>query len=869
MTDDKFILMGLDDEKSGHIAEVLKNKTCKKILNFLAERREASEKDISDGLKIPINTAEYNLKKLIKSGFVDKTKNFFWSVKGKKIPMYKLARKHIIISPSKKPNLNYIKSILPAIVMALVLVALVSLASFDNKDPSGPGDIGPDSGKILRQFSSQQELSDFIKENLEVNNNMAYKTSGGFWDGLGGMFKGGTSDVMMETATAVGDSSGGGAGDYSTTNIQVEGVDEADIVKNDGKYIYVVSGNKIIILEAFPAENMKILSEIKLETSVSDIFINDDKLVAFGGYGGYYGREGGVTSEVLIYDISDKENPVLDKEIKLEGNYVNSRMIGDYVYIISNKYVNYNNPEPPVYYLDGVKEEIKVSDIYYFDYPDTSYVFSSISVIDLDDGEFNSEVYLTGGSSNIYVSQNNIYLTHLKRASFEEYAEEIAEEVYFPLLSNEYDEKIKKVLDSDDALHIKLADMRKIVDEYVKVLDSREIADFSKELADRLEDFEIEVEKESEKTIVHKINIDKKDIEYKAVGEVPGRVLNQFSMDEHKGNFRIATTTGQISRSGGSSLNHLYILDEDLEIIGKVEDLAKGEKIYSARFMGDRAYIVTFKKVDPLFVIDVSDPKDPEVLGYLKITGYSDYLHPYDENHIIGIGKETIASEQGDFAWYQGVKVSLFDVSDVSNPIEKAKIEIGDRGTDSEALRNHKAVLFDKEKNLLVLPIQLYEVDESKYAGEIRNNAYGEFVWQGAFVLDISLDGISERGRISHDEIEIKYGPAEDEPLGRTRIDERGVIWTKVDNIGGGANWQDLSESLQSFVGDKSIDRMPGGMLYNPQYDYNTQIKRSLYMDDVLYTISDKKVKANDLSDLSEISLVEWKTNGNDVLVYY
>ncbi|NIP67558.1 hypothetical protein GWM83_02345, partial [Candidatus Bathyarchaeota archaeon] len=114
--------------------------------------------------------------------------------------------------------------------------------------------------------------------------------------------------------------------------------------------------------------------------------------------------------------------------------------------------------------------------------------------------------------------------------------------------------------------------------------------------------------------------------------------------------------------------------------MGRLEDLAPGEKIYSARFMGDRGYLVTFRKVDPLFVLDLSQPTNPKVLGKLKIPGYSDYLHPYDENHIIGVGKETVAAEQGDFAWYQGVKISLFDVTDVEDPREIDKYEIGDRG---------------------------------------------------------------------------------------------------------------------------------------------------------------------------------------------
>ncbi len=221
--------------------------------------------------------------------------------------------------------------------------------------------------------------------------------------------------------------------------------------------------------------------------------------------------------------------------------------------------------------------------------------------------------------------------------------------------------------------------------------------------------------------------------------------------------------------------------------------------------MGERCYLVTFRKVDPLFVIDLEDPRNPRVLGQLKITGYSDYLHPYDENHIIGIGKETEAADEGDFAWYQGVKISLFDVSDVENPKEIDKYEIGDRGTDSPILRDHKALLFDKSKNLLVIPVLVAEIDEEKYPGEVRPNTHGDYVWQGAYVFDISLDeGLVLKGRITH---------------------------LEDDN-----------------------DLMKSGYYFSSPYS----VKRSLYIDNVLYTISDKKIKMNSLENLEEINEVEF-----------
>ncbi len=801
--DDKFIMMGLNDD-TRNIAEVLKNPTCKKILDFLGDVKEASEKDIAGGLGMAINTVEYNLNKLIKAGLVEKTKNFFWSVKGKKIPMYKLARKHIIISPGKKPSLTVLKTVLPIFIIAIALVALI-ISFFPGEQPV------VDQAK-LKQFSSQAELESFVKEYVEV---------GGYRREM--METVGVAKAMGVGAVTGATEAGGAAEDFSQTNIQVEGVDEPDIVKNDGKYIYyVVSGKKVVIVEAYPAENMKILNEIDLNVSVNEIFINDDKLIIFATGSEYLEEDcdvksAGVSEDeieimprycgyyksrnvVYIYDVSDRENPELKQEIGNDGSYLDSRMIKDYVYVISTKYVVVDRPEPPVYIANSVEKKVSAEEVYYFDYPDTNYVFTLVTTINVNSGEFNSEVYLTGSTSNVYISQDNIYLTYQKSMRYDKYIWDMVEEVLLPLLPSSYEAEIMNIMNSDKDIYEKYSEVGEIVEEYSKSLTGTTKSDFDKEFMRRAEEFQIKIQKETEKTVIHKINIKKDKINYEGAGEVPGRILNQFSMDEYKGYFRIATTTGSWRQT---SLNHLYVLNKDLKIVGKVEDLAKGERIYSTRFMGERAYVVTFKKIDPLFVIDLSEPEKPEVLGYLKITGYSDYLHIYDENHVIGLGKETIAAEQGDFAWYQGIKISLFDVSDVKNPIEKAKIEIGDRGTDSYALYEHKAFLFSKEKNLLVIPINLAEIDKNRYEGEVPDNAYGEHVWQGAYVFDISLNGIELRGEISHQENFTK--------------NEWGYV-----NI-----------------------------------DYNKQIQRSLYMDDILYTLSQARIKANNLQTIEEIDLVE------------
>jgi len=278
-------------------------------------------------------------------------------------------------------------------------------------------------------------------------------------------------------------------------------------------------------------------------------------------------------------------------------------------------------------------------------------------------------------------------------------------------------------------------------------------------------------------------------------------------MDECEGYFRIATTsqmTGLAEEPSQILLrlqNNVYVLNMDLDMVGKVENIAPGENIHSARFMGDMCYLVTFRKVDPFFVISLSNPYSPKILGELKITGYSDYLHLYDESHVIGVGKETIAAEEGEFSWYQGIKISLFDVTDVTDPKGLAKYEIGDRGTDSPILRDHKAFLFDKEKNLLVIPVLVAEIDESRYPNGVPPYISGEIVRQGAYVFTISLtleEKIMLKGTITH-----------------------------IEN----------------------------GDIHNTSY----HITRMLYINEVLYTISESKIKMNSLTDLTEINELNLK----------
>jgi uncharacterized secreted protein with C-terminal beta-propeller domain len=720
--DDKFVMMGLGDDRSKYVAEVLGNKTCRKIVDFLADVKEASEKEISEGLKVPMNTVEYNLKKLVKAGLVEKTGNHFWSVKGRKIAMYKLARKHIVISPKiRKPSLDIVKSVLPVIFVGLFLFGAI-LYSMQTEP-----EVRESFGDGLLRFNSDVELVEALSEARE--------------SGRGSGWFGGIAEGMdMVTMEAAPTKAASGV-DYSETNVQVQGVDEADIIKTDGEFVYAIAGGKLIVARAYPADALETLAVVELsEFNANELFIDGDRLLVFGSESysfddkrtfapseDYWGPAVG-TMSIRLYDLSDRSYPELLRVVDFEGNYLTSRKIDSDVYFVVNSYPRaYEGDCVDIVprYRDGGDEfeSVACTDIGYVDGIEVSnfITIASISMID-EDWEIDRETIL-GSGQNVYASSENLYIA---QTSFEN---------------------------------------------------------------------------GSQMTNVLKFGLDAGDIEYSGSGVVDGHILNQFSMDEYDGYFRIATTIDGYSNNIDTSTNNMYVLDDELGVVGEIEGIAPGESIYSVRFMGGRAYMVTFRHIDPLFVIDLSDPTTPEILGKLKIPGYSDYLHPYDETHLIGIGKEVDASIDADlvhtegavyYTAIQGVKIAIFDVSDVENPIEVHKEVIGDRGTESLATSDHKAFLFDKERGLLVVPMTVAELAEGQ-----DKSMQGEYVFQGAYVYDIDLeDGFDLRGRVTH------YDGDED-----------------------------FKKSGYYFRGDSSI-------------------KRSLYIDDILYTLSDARLQLNDLGDL-------------------
>lgn len=516
--------------------------------------------------------------------------------------------------------------------------------------------------------------------------------------------------------------------EYSRTNVQVQGVDEADIVKTDGEYIYQINDQAITISRVRPPTDMKVVASIKADTATpvfqpQELYVDDRYLVVVGMSMRPLPaldkqpppsdqpenntdrinemldslKLASSATKVIVYDIGDKAAPKKIREAAVAGDYISSRKIGPAFYLVANKYIDsymldkYPD-EPGLFrpaYMDSAASD-KFRDIGYRAiryFPNTvepNYLMVAGMNLDKPEQEMQVSTYL-GAGQNIYASTENLYAA------------------------------VTKVSETTAGSEPSTPPAPPVIN-----------------------------------TQIYKFAFNNGETSYRGQGGVPGTILNQYLMDEFNGYFRLATTKGDPwGPVEAGSKNNIYVLDRDLKVAGKLEDLAPGERIYSARFMGDRAYLVTFKQVDPLFVIDLKDPAGPRVLGELKIPGYSDYLHPYDENHIIGFGKEAV--EARGTALYQGMKVALFDVSDVARPVEKFKTTIGDRGTDSELLHNPKALLFDKDKDLLVFPVTVMENNDPN----ADPFSYGTQSFQGAYVYDISLDkGLNLKGRIGHQNID-------------------------------------------------------------------------------------------------------------------
>lgn len=476
---------------------------------------------------------------------------------------------------------------------------------------------------------------------------------------------------------------------YSETNTQVAGVDEADIFKTDGRNLYTISGSRIFIHHAYPIRDARDLSLMTMKGTPVSLYVNGDRLVVFvtetqdnagGDICRNYGTGGFIQkTRIFIYSISNPGNPELLRQIEADGDYVNSRMIGQYLYFITAKPVSLYSEDLA---FPSVREKHVlpvIPEVYTFGQNNTKFTYTLVGALDTrSDTAVRAVTFLTGADSTVYVSVGHLFLG-----------------VASP---------------SEDGMR--------------------------------------------DQTRLYTFLLENETIRYHASGNVPGSLLNQYSLDEYQGNLRVATNVMEKGTNTSVPIlrsTNVYVLDGDLNIIGSTTHIAPDEVMHSTRFMGDRLYLVTFKELDPFFVIDLSNPAKPEILGELKLPGFSEYLHPYDNTHIIGVGKETVQNRWGG-ASAGGVKVSLFDVTRVTAPTLIDSIEIGGPYSTSEVFGDPRAFLFNRQKGLIVLPVYVAGSYEDERSRNPRNfTLTNNENLNGAFVFGVDpVKGFTNRGVVVH-----------------------------------------------------------------------------------------------------------------------
>ncbi|MBM4319459.1 MAG: hypothetical protein FJ125_05725, partial [Deltaproteobacteria bacterium] len=584
----------------------------------------------------------------------------------------------------------------------------------------------------------------------------------------------------------------------------------ADFVKNDGGHLYLLADGRFQILDGWPAEQTHRIASVPIEGLPRRMYVHDDHAFVYSSLGGQAGggwdpwRQGdgecsygydcdftgdGMPLKVTVLDIADRSAPQLVRELVFSASYLNSRRIGRAVHtvVVSGPFMpiietfpyalcdrRWNDPPTP-------QEIVAAFELLYEQNRQQIVQAAAQAVPQLTDtrhGEGGPQVErrplidcgqlwesgIMDGNSLVSVASQTI-----------DGAGELSSST---------------IISRAGALYSSAGALYLAPRHYRHGMDGLWFAD---ELAEA-----------AEATTIHKLTLqnDPPSSAYAASGVVKGRVLNQFSLGEHEGHLRIATTTGHLpSPDVHSTVSVLRQEGEALLVTGQVDRLAPSEDIRAVRFLGERGYVVTFKKTDPLFVLDLGDVQAPRVAGELHIPGFSTYLHRLDDGHLMSIGYD--AEEQGDFAYFQGIQLQIFDVRDMADPQLAHREVIGTRGSTSDAATNHMAFTYFRARQALALPIAICEGGAGGRFGD-------RLTFSGLLVYRATADeGFTLLGRVAHEE-----------PDGQSASGRCSSWWTRS----------------------------------------SSKVKRSVFLEDYVFSISDEKVKVNHLDrleqELAEVDLL-------------
>lgn len=593
--------------------------------------------------------------------------------------------------------------------------------------------------RVIERFDSEEQLKDYLVEDALKKYSTQFGKVVGFPWWLNKTIELDLSKLSVaQLATADADAfafgesalAEVGTDDFSDTNTQEEGVDEADLIETDGEYIYQVADRSLTIVDARNPKRLNVASQMDLSDlgNIRGAYLYEDKLTVISTSSPWYYSSIGSffynpipynpTVNVTVLDVSDPTSVELEETSRLDGTLLSSRAISDQVYVVTEasfglpgpvRTFDYSPPTKPVpvdLSQKVVASEISFAPSYPYPLPTYKYKYET------------KEQYL----ARIEGRELDLALANFTTV------DDKGKILRKGLLSEA--QNIYKPLDDKKPFNLTLASVSvfDVDDGQPGPNSSTGIPDNNlEEVYMSLDNLYLLGGNWGQPSLL-KVDLD--TLELVAVGEVPGRVLDQFSVSEHNQFLRVATT----SRFGRVSKNNLYVLEQEgqeMRIVGSIEDIAPGETIRSARFQGDYGFLVTFRQVDPFFTLDLSEPTNPQVAGELKLPGFSEYLQVIeneDKTQVLGIGRDADLLGRA-----RGLKVSLFDVTDFENPQEVDSFLFEGKYSSSEARWDHRAVSYFPASDTLAIPYQT--------SGQ-----------QGLRVFDVDAeDGFKVRGNIEHE----------------------------------------------------------------------------------------------------------------------
>jgi len=673
---------------------------------------------------------------------------------------------------------------------------LLSGGTTDDGLPSDGSDPGT---AVLARFASAEELEDYLVKDALERYQWQFGQPAYPWYWRGGPCIDGTVNTFGGVPEA--------NPTHSDTNTQVAGVDEGDIVETDGEYLYVLSGQEVVIIDAWPADEMAVASRVTIEGRPFAEYLNGDTLTVLsrdyrydhgwppiepmplaGGtfaadvmYAPYYWPSQAITT-VSVFDVSDREAPTLVRETDLEGSYVDSRAIDSNVYLVLRD--DFCLPGPIL--LPVADDPWRIQD------PTDPNVFP--------DGSFAPTIWPPPPEYHYVYETQQQYLTRIEGQVLELALPEFSsydadgELTESGLLSEATD--IYRPISPDYWSLMSVVVYDTAADPPGPVSSTSVPADYTSEVYMSTENLYLLQNKwttDGAMTRILKFALDDPaaGLDLSAIGTVYGRVLNQFAVDEYDGCLRIAVTGGRWRET----LNSVYVLKQEgqsLEVVGSATDLARGEQIFAARFLGDRGYVVTFEQVDPLFVLDLSDPTAPAVTGELKITGFSNYLHDVGDDFLLGLGRDADPVT----GLYQDPQVSLFYVGIPTNPTlaDRYTMHTG-RAGGMNLFDDHHAISYFPEHQILAVPIPSYG-----YSTDWCRYRYQYELWVFHIDKAANIDPTADDGSIlPRGDIEL-MGRVEHKTSIRRSVRIGEVLYSISDSVVSAHSFDDLQTPIKTLV---------------------------------------------------------------------